>query len=342
MKFVSTRGWRAGSAATASRAAVAAVLVVAATALLALSTGGPGWTLPTSGVGGASPTGVRIVGLVAAAAGAALLLRRRRSFRTSGGRGSDPAAEGLVTAAAVMALLFALSLLAPRTAPDDSGSDPVAAATAPPPTTQEPGPTPPRPSPVGESTETEGSPLLPNPPLPEPEPAQQDTPVAEPPPTGGLDWNLLARVANGLLLLLLVGAVAVGLWGLVPRLRRAGEIAPEPSIGADEAEAGLAASLAHVAREGDGPRRQITEAYRRLLDVLAEAGARREPYEAPHEHLGRALGPLGVRPEPLRRLTELYVIAQFSDHPVDDADRVRAAEALEESLAGLRKARTTP
>ncbi|MEJ2677936.1 MAG: DUF4129 domain-containing protein, partial [Gemmatimonadota bacterium] len=55
----------------------------------------------------------------------------------------------------------------------------------------------------------------------------------------------------------------------------------------------------------------------------------------PYEHLDRALGPLHVEPGPMHRLAELYVIAQFSEHPVTEAHRATAAEALEASLNGL-------
>jgi hypothetical protein len=111
---------------------------------------------------------------------------------------------------------------------------------------------------------------------------------------------------------------------------------PPPELDAADAEAGLEASLDEIAADGADPGRQIADAYRRLLAALAAAGAPRQPHEAPHEHLHRALGPLGVHPDPLHRLAELYVAAQFSERPMTVRHRAAAAEALEVSLAGLR------
>jgi hypothetical protein len=46
---------------------------------------------------------------------------------------------------------------------------------------------------------------------------------------------------------------------------------------------------------------------------------------------------MGVHPEPLHRLTGLYVIAQFSERAISDQHRMAAVRALEESLGGLRR-----
>jgi hypothetical protein len=64
----------------------------------------------------------------------------------------------------------------------------------------------------------------------------------------------------------------------------------------------------------------------------------REPQEAPYEYLYRVLVPLGVRAEPMYRLTGLFVAAQFSAHPVRERDREAAANALEAGLLSLRSA----
>jgi hypothetical protein len=101
--------------------------------------------------------------------------------------------------------------------------------------------------------------------------------------------------------------------------------------------AALEESLEKVAAEHGDPQDQITAAYHVLLRALATAGAERRPEEGPHEHLFRALGPLGVQPAPLHHLTGLYVLAQFGERAVTDAHRTQAADALRTSLAMLRE-----
>ena len=44
------------------------------------------------------------------------------------------------------------------------------------------------------------------------------------------------------------------------------------------------------------------------------------------------------RPQPLHRLTELYVLAQFSGRPITEQHRAAAEDALKVSLADLRTA----
>jgi len=98
----------------------------------------------------------------------------------------------------------------------------------------------------------------------------------------------------------------------------------------------LERSVIELSHDAPRPRGQITGAYHRLLSVLREAGYPRRPEEAPHEHLQRALVELGVAPDPMRRLTELYVFAEFGRGRVRTDHRRAAAEALEESLGSLR------
>ncbi len=141
---------------------------------------------------------------------------------------------------------------------------------------------------------------------------------------------------NRALMILILAAMALVIartWG---RRRRGVD---EPELSPDEAERGLEDSLDVAQQESDDPRAQITLAYVKLQEVLSKAGAVRKPQEAPHEHLYRVLGPLGIPSTPLHQLAALYVLAQFSDLPISAAHQAQASDALAESLAQLRSVR---
>lgn len=316
-----------------------ALLVVAASAIAALASSGGGLIAPVASL---HPDWLRVIRLGAVAA-VALGLAGLVVFRERGGSGlrrdEGPAGGALLKAAAIMALVAVLTLFRPPVGPRSSGGDD--GASSPPesgsvrpdmPSFGERPPPPPT-SPLTDGFSPDGS-------VPEPEPE----PPAPPPPSAleaPVDlMALLGRVGLALLGLLVLGLIvtaymaATGRW--VRPIEPEEEDEEEPLAGAPEAEVGILASLEEIARPGGDPRMLITAAYQRLLAALADAGAPREPHEAPHEHLNRALGPLGVTPEPLHRLAALYVVAQFSEHPVTEAHRRRAAEALQISLADLR------
>ena len=83
------------------------------------------------------------------------------------------------------------------------------------------------------------------------------------------------------------------------------------------------------------PRTGIIGAYAKLLDGLSAAGLPRRPEEAPLEHLARCLEALAVPPDPLERLTELFVLARFSTHPLHEGHRLDALDALRAALGHL-------
>ena len=62
--------------------------------------------------------------------------------------------------------------------------------------------------------------------------------------------------------------------------------------------------------------------------VLAVHRVPRRPHEVPLEYLGRALAELDIREPGIRRLTDLYEYARFSQHEVDEAMRSAALESL--------------
>lgn len=111
--------------------------------------------------------------------------------------------------------------------------------------------------------------------------------------------------------------------------------APVPAMPAT-VEEGLAGGLRAMLADPD-PRTAVIGAYARLLSALDEAGFARRAEEGPHEHLWRALGPLGVRRAPLHRLAELFVRARFTPWPVTDEHRQTAIRCLADAVGDLRR-----
>jgi hypothetical protein len=66
-------------------------------------------------------------------------------------------------------------------------------------------------------------------------------------------------------------------------------------------------------------------------------GAGRQRSEAPFEHMSRVLAMLGVRPEPIERLTTLFAEARFSTHEITEDHRAAAERALAEARADLER-----
>jgi hypothetical protein len=86
------------------------------------------------------------------------------------------------------------------------------------------------------------------------------------------------------------------------------------------------------------PRRAVIAAYARLERVFAANGSGRRPAETPEEYLGRVLGDLTVDGGAVRRLTELFSQAKFSQHVVNTAMKEEAIEALAQVRDELREA----
>src|SRR2546423_489235 len=61
----------------------------------------------------------------------------------------------------------------------------------------------------------------------------------------------------------------------------------------------------------------------------------RRRHETPEEYLARVLAELDIREAAIRRLTELYQFAKFSQHPVDEAMRADALDALADVRSDL-------
>ncbi len=76
------------------------------------------------------------------------------------------------------------------------------------------------------------------------------------------------------------------------------------------------------------PRMAVLASYASLERAFAERGWRRQPAETPAEYLARVLAAVPLLAAPAVQLGLLYELARFSDHPITDNDRQRAAGAL--------------
>lgn len=318
-----------------------AALAIAACAIVAAAATGYGLLVPASSLDGGRTLALRLIAFVTAAAALAALVMLRRELGPRAERDADPLAVSLVAAALIMAALALTARMAPR-APDTL-------AAAGPPAAGDGNFDPSNPDAEGDGVGGRGGSRRPlglpvggfrglggNAPRP-------GFVFGADAPQPILDEATEDRLRSALrfLALLLLGTAII----MVFVRRRPAGLPDDLSIDlplAAAAHAGLAESLDAVSADADhDPRASIIAAYRRLLALLTDAGAPREPHEAPHEHLRRTLGPLGVAPEPMHRLADLFVLARFSTHPVTDRHRAEAARALESALADLRAARGT-
>jgi len=89
-------------------------------------------------------------------------------------------------------------------------------------------------------------------------------------------------------------------------------------------------------------RRAIVAAYARMEAALAAAGAPRRPAEAPLEYLERVLLSLHTNADAVRRLTDLFEWARFSQHEPEPSMRDEAVDALVAVRDELRASELTP
>jgi hypothetical protein len=89
-------------------------------------------------------------------------------------------------------------------------------------------------------------------------------------------------------------------------------------------------------------RRAIIAAYARMETALGAAGLPRDPAEAPFEYVERALLTLDTSAEAVRRLTDLFVWARFSQHEPEPSMRDDAVDALVAVRDELRASELVP
>jgi hypothetical protein len=98
----------------------------------------------------------------------------------------------------------------------------------------------------------------------------------------------------------------------------------------------LEEGLDELAAEPD-PRRAVIGAYARMERSLAGVGLPRSGPEAALEYLARLLQRLGAHSAPAQQLTDLYQLAKFSRHPIDEEMKRQAIAALVELGDQLRE-----
>ena len=141
-----------------------------------------------------------------------------------------------------------------------------------------------------------------------------------PPDRPGFTWLPFAVI----LALAAIGAAATL---LADRRRRGTLVARE---GVEEAVVDVLDDILDDLRAETDARRAVIAAYARLERVLAAHGLAREASETQEEYLARILGQLDVDFRSIRRLTDLFAVAKFSQHAVDVAMKEEAIDILEQ------------
>jgi hypothetical protein len=170
-------------------------------------------------------------------------------------------------------------------------------------------------------------------------PGPTTTPRAGPPttpgpvPAGVTSVLRVLVVVACIALVLLLALLVVRLVRRTTRLRSArfpaGETMPAVTGPAlpEALDAAVTAGLVDLADDTD-PRGAVINAWVGLERAAERVGAARSPSETPAELATRLLGEHAVPADVLARLAGLYRAARYSPHPVDDAMRAEAIEAL--------------
>jgi hypothetical protein len=128
------------------------------------------------------------------------------------------------------------------------------------------------------------------------------------------------------LIVVAVIASIVSAWYVAERRERRRRLVDEDAV-AEALALVLDDALDDLRAETD-PRNAVIAAYARLERVLAVHRLGRRPSEAPQEYLNRILPRLELERGSVRRLTDLFMRAKFSDHEVDARMKDDAIEAL--------------
>lgn len=128
------------------------------------------------------------------------------------------------------------------------------------------------------------------------------------------------------------GLALLGLWLLFDRQ---GRLAAAPDVEPPQARRLRRAVTAglHALQQHDDPRLAIIACYARLEHLLEDHGVPADTTLTPQEYMGAALQGLDVTSEPLAEalanLVQLFELARYSLHPLDDEAKQAAATYLE-------------
>lgn len=132
------------------------------------------------------------------------------------------------------------------------------------------------------------------------------------------EWPLVAGLGG----LVLLG----GVWMYVRGRRQFPPLFEDHALEADIVSA-IETTIDDLRSERD-PRRAVIAAYALMERTLARHGLARHRSEAPGEYLGKILRGLRVRESAVVTLTRLFEYAKFSRHPISDAMKEEAIDAL--------------
>jgi Domain of unknown function (DUF4129) len=152
-------------------------------------------------------------------------------------------------------------------------------------------------------------------------------------PLGGHAISWLSFLM-ALAIILAAGGLFVRWWRSTGGSGAAGRRASASAEPINRVAAAVEDSLDQLRAEAD-PRRAVIAAYARLEADLKAVGRPRQPAEAPLEYLARILSGFGVGSAALRRLTDLFEWAKFSQHAVDQSMKEDAIAALLQVRADL-------
>jgi Domain of unknown function (DUF4129) len=144
-------------------------------------------------------------------------------------------------------------------------------------------------------------------------------------------------ILYGLLVVVLVAAVAISIWWS-SRLRRPAAPLVITDTSAEELREAVESGRAALA-EIDDARAAIIACYVAMERSLAERGTQRSVADTPDELLARAVAAGTVAGPAASRLTALFYQARFSSHPVAAGQRAAASAALDELAQELAAAK---